>query len=93
MCFSAGASFSAGAVLAVIGAASLKQVQRPSQIAFASIPMLFSIQQVAEGVLWVTLPDPSAITTQHVATYMFLFFAQAAGLRWFHFLSCSGKGK
>jgi hypothetical protein len=76
MCFSAGASFGAGAALVFIGGASLKQVQKPSQVAFASIPILFSIQQVIEGFLWVSLPDPTASATQHVATYAFLFFAQ-----------------
>ena len=76
MCFSASASFGAGAVLAVIGAASLKQVRNPSQVAFASLPVLFSVQQVTEGFLWISLPDPAASTTQHNATFLFLFFAQ-----------------
>jgi hypothetical protein len=76
MCFSASASFGAGAVLAVIGAVSVKQVRDPSQLAFASLPVLFSIQQVTEGVLWISLPDPALSVTQHHATHLFLFFAQ-----------------
>ncbi|HMJ70427.1 MAG TPA: DUF6629 family protein [Cyclobacteriaceae bacterium] len=76
MCFSASASFGAGAVLAVVGVVSVKQVRDPSQLAFASLPVLFSIQQITEGVLWISLPDPAASVTQHNATYLFLFFAQ-----------------
>lgn len=76
MCFSASASFGAGAVLAVVGVVSLKKIQKPSQIAFASIPVFFSIQQVTEGVLWVSLPNPAAVITQYNTTFLFLFFAQ-----------------
>lgn len=76
MCFSANASFGAGITLGVIGIASLAQVKKPAQIAFASIPLLFSVQQFAEGVLWLTLPVYADTTFQHIATFLFLFFAQ-----------------
>lgn len=76
MCFSATASFSAGAALAVIGTTSLVQVRNPTQIAFASIPLLFSAQQIIEGILWISIPDAAAAARQHDATYLFLLFAQ-----------------
>ena len=76
MCFSANASFAAGAVLSVIGVVSLKKVQHPSQILFASIPLFFAVQQIAAGFLWLTLPNPALVLTQQVITYIFLFFAQ-----------------
>ena len=55
MCFSANASFGAGVVLTIIGVAAIKKVQHPSQILFASIPLLFAVQQISEGILWITL--------------------------------------
>jgi hypothetical protein len=76
MCFSASASFSAGVALAVIGAASIKKAQHPSQVPFASIPLIFGVQQIAEGILWLTLSQPEYVIAQQVSTYVFLFFAQ-----------------
>jgi hypothetical protein len=76
MCFSATASFGAGVVLSIIGVASMKKIQHPSQILFASIPLLFAVQQIAEGILWVTLPNPAYTLMSQVMTYVFLFFAQ-----------------
>jgi len=82
MCFSANASFTAGTVLTIIGVASVLKAPHRSQILFASIPFLFGIQQLAEGILWLTLPDPHNILTQKVFTYIFLFFAQVVWPVW-----------
>lgn len=76
MCFSAGASFSAGVVLTVIGVASIKKAQHPSQVLFASIPLIFGIQQFAEGILWITLPNTNYQSIHKLATYTYLLFAQ-----------------
>ena len=51
MCFSAPASFIAGAVLATVGVVTLRMATRPAQIAFAAIPLLFGIQQLFEGLI------------------------------------------
>lgn len=82
MCFSATASFTAGAVLTVIGVASIKKTPHPSQLMFASIPLIFGMQQLAEGVLWLTLPNPDYVYTQKVFTHVFLFFAQVLWPMW-----------
>ena len=76
MCFSTSASFGAGAVLSIIGILSLKKVKHVNQILFASIPLIFAVQQISEGVLWMTLKHPEFEFTQKIATYVFLFFAQ-----------------
>ena len=39
MCFSAGASFTAGVLLTVVGTETLRKVHKPSQIALAGIPV------------------------------------------------------
>ncbi|MDP4262302.1 MAG: hypothetical protein Q8941_07200 [Bacteroidota bacterium] len=76
MCFSATASFGAGIVLAVIGVATLKKANHPVQIFFAVIPLLFCVQQITEGFLWLALSNRAYASTQQPATYTFLFIAQ-----------------
>ncbi|MGE5108476.1 MAG: DUF6629 family protein [Sphingobacteriales bacterium] len=82
MCFSANASFGAGAVLLVVGALTLKKVHSPSQIAFASIPLLFSVQQFAEGLLWLSLTNKNYEGWEPFSTHFFLFFAQVLWPLW-----------
>lgn len=76
MCFSATASFSAGIVLTVIGVAAIKKTKQRSQILFASVPLVFALQQISEGFLWITLPNPAYDQAQRILTLVFLFFAQ-----------------
>jgi|TARA_R110000737_G_scaffold348572_1_gene382733 hypothetical protein len=82
MCFSASASFSAGAVLIVIGIAAIKKTKHPSQYLFASIPFIFGVQQISEGILWISLPNPDYIQTQKIFTFVFLLFAQVIWPIW-----------
>jgi hypothetical protein len=82
MCFSASASFGAGIILSVIGVASLKKVNNPAQIVFASVPVIFSIQQITEGFLWLALSDPAYAFLQQFTTVTFLFFAQIVWPIW-----------
>ncbi len=82
MCFSVEASFGAGIVLSAIGVASIKKVQSPSQIVFASIPLIFSVQQITEGFLWLALSNPIYASLQKVTTYIFLFIAQIVWPVW-----------
>jgi hypothetical protein len=85
MCFSASASFGAGVVLAAIGVASIKKAQSTSQVAFASIPLIFSVQQITEGFVWLSLSNPDFASLQEVTTYIFLFFAQVVWPVWVPF--------
>ena len=74
MCFSATASFSAGALLLGIGTLTLKSARRPRELPFAAIPMLFAIQQLTEGVIWLTFRvDAPLLNT--VMTYVYSFFS------------------
>lgn len=82
MCFSASASFGAGVILSAIGIASIKKVQSPSQIIFASIPLIFAVQQIMEGFLWLALSNPYYAPFQEFTTYVFLFFAQIVWPFW-----------
>lgn len=97
MCFSAGASFGAGVVLTAIGVASLKKVQQPSQLPFAAIPLIFAIQQISEGFLWLALANQEWAFLQVPMTNTFLFFAQIVWPFWVPFamvkVDTSKRGK
>ena len=54
MCFSASASFVAGASLLAIGAMTVKKAERRAELPFAAIPLLFGVQQIIEGIIWLT---------------------------------------
>ena len=75
MCFSAGASFTAGAVISAIGVATVIKVRKPSQKLFAVIPFIFGIQQLTEGCIWLTLQNPGHLTIQKISMYIFLIMA------------------
>jgi hypothetical protein len=75
MCFSAQASFTSSVVLTAIGVASLTKVKKPAQVLFGVIPLIFGIQQAAEGVLWVTLKSGLHTGWQSAGMYLFLITA------------------
>jgi hypothetical protein len=75
MCFSAPVSFTASAVLAVVGIATLRQTTHKNQIFAALAPIFFAVQQLNEGFLWIALtstpPNPMWIS---FFQKVFLFF-------------------
>jgi hypothetical protein len=72
MCFSAGASFTAGAIISAVGVATVVKVNKPDQKLFAIIPLIFGIQQLTEGCVWLTLQNPGHDTIQKISMYLFL---------------------
>ena len=72
MCFSATASFVAGGALAATGAVTISKAKTKAELPLASIPLLFGIQQIIEGVIWVSFGLPALST---VMTYLYLMFA------------------
>jgi hypothetical protein len=82
MCFSTSASFGASAILAIAGIASIKKVQAPSQLMFASIPIIFSIQQFTEGFVWLALINGTHKDLQRIPIYIFVVFAQVIWPVW-----------
>jgi hypothetical protein len=74
MCFSATASFSAGAVLLGLGTLTLKSAHRPRELPYAAIPLLFAIQQLSEGVIWLTFRY-DAPQLNAVMTHVYSFFS------------------
>jgi uncharacterized protein DUF6629 len=85
MCFSAGASFGASAVLSIIGTAAIMKARTVPQGLFAGVPIIFSIQQLAEGMLWLSLKEPGLAYLQPLFTYTFLIFALVIWPVWIPF--------
>lgn len=82
MCFSATASFTAGAAISLVGIAAIKTRQHRAQLLFACIPFIFGIQQLTEGLLWIQLRCHAEGLVAHFATHVFLFFAQVVWPFW-----------
>ena len=74
MCFSATASFTAGVALLVVGTVTIRRAGKSAGLAFAAIPLLFGIQQILEGALWLTFPAEAPLWNM-VLTYVYSFFS------------------
>ena len=74
MCFSASASFIAGTSLSVVGVAALKRTEGRTELPFATIPLLFGIQQLTEGVIWLTFSHDAPLLKQTM-TYLYSGFS------------------
>ena len=74
MCFSATASFTAGVLLLGIGTLTLKSARLPRELPFAAIPLLFAIQQLSEGVIWLTFRYEAPLLNT-VMTQLYSFFS------------------
>jgi hypothetical protein len=74
MCFSASVSFAAGTALLAVGAVTLKKAGQRSELAYAAIPLLFGVQQILEGVLWLTFRFDAALVNV-AATFAYSFFS------------------
>lgn len=70
MCFSATASFVAGAALSATGVATLRMATRKAELPLAAIPLLFGIQQIVEGLIWLSFRDGSSLPA---ATLTFIY--------------------
>lgn len=74
MCFSATASFTAGTALSAVGVLTLRKPRTQRELPLALIPLLFGIQQLTEGVLWLSLRHDLP-TLQLWSTYVFSGFS------------------
>ncbi len=74
MCFSAGASFAASAVLGVIGVTGLARGPAPAERPLAFVPLLFAAQQFVEGLVWAGLANGEDAVVA-VFGHAYIFFA------------------
>ena len=74
MCFSATASFTAGAALTAVGGVTVHKSRGWTELPIALVPLLFGIQQITEGALWLSLRHHLPLL-QTWATYVFSMFS------------------
>jgi len=82
MCFSATASFGASAVMGAIGIIAVAKAKTNPQRLFATIPLIFAVQQLTEGLLWLSLKNADMASWQPILTYIYLVFAMAVWPLW-----------
>lgn len=74
MCFSATASFVAGTALSATGVVTLSETKSKKERAFAAVPLLFGIQQIIEGAVWLSFQYGFS-SLNKIVTYGFMLFA------------------
>lgn len=82
MCFSASASFTASAVIGAIGMVAVVKTRSIPQLLLATIPLIFSLQQLSEGLLWLSFKQEDLEVWRPLFTYVFLIFAMAIWPLW-----------
>lgn len=86
MCFSAGASFIGGGVITTIGVVTVIKNSDHGRRLFAWVPLIFGVQQVAEGFVWIALKSQGNDVMLAISSYIFLL---AAVVIWPTFLPLS----
>ena len=76
MCFSAEANFVATGVIAAVGVATLRHVEHPRAVLFASTPLLFALHQFTETFVWLGLHGQIGQVALDHAAFLFLLYAQ-----------------
>lgn len=74
MCYSAPVSFTLAGILTVVGVLAIVRAKRKDQLMFATTPLLFAVQQAAEGFVWLAY-GCSDYENFICAKYLFLCFA------------------
>ena len=74
MCFSAAASFTAGTALVAVGGLTISRSRGKAELPIALVPLLFGVQQLTEGGLWIAL-NHHLPGLQSWTTYIFSLFS------------------
>ena len=74
MCFSATASFTAGTALTAVGVLTVSKSRGKAELPLALVPLLFGVQQLTEGALWLSLRHDLPLL-RTLATYTFSMFS------------------
>ena len=76
MCFSATASFTSSAAIAVVGIATLARSEHRKEWLFASVPLLFALHQFAEGAVWLALDGNTSWGGLQSWGFAYMLYAQ-----------------
>ena len=78
MCFSPEADFTAGAAVAAVGVLTLRRVRVPRELIIGSLPLLFGLHQLVEGLVWLRLRSQASASVGSTAIEAYVVFAHAA---------------
>lgn len=76
MCFSATASFTSAAVIAVVGVATVAISRGPREWLFAALPLLFAVHQFTEGAVWLAVTGNGALGGLEPWGFLYMLYAQ-----------------
>lgn len=82
MCFSMSVSYGSAALLIATGAATSLGNQTKPRRMVAAIPLLFGVQQAAEGIVWQTMGQEAAISLNQFGILLFLTFVYVVWPSW-----------
>lgn len=82
MCFSPSASFLASAFLTIIGALCLRTMPSKKYFMIAITPLMFAVQQAAEGIVWLTIERPEHTQLLNIAIHVYIIFASIIWPLW-----------
>ena len=75
MCFGPVASFTSGTILTAAGTATIKTTRSKKELLFAAFPLIFAIQQIIEGLIWLAVNDGPLQHWRKPLAALFIFFA------------------
>lgn len=91
MCFSPAASFTAAAVTGALGLIAVSRTTRVQDLPLALTPVLFSVQQVLEGFVWLDLPLAPHGANTAAWVFAYLVIAQVLWPIWAPFAVLSSE--
>jgi hypothetical protein len=77
MCFSPEADFTAGAVVAGVGVATLRRVRTRRELIVGTLPLLFGLHQLTEGFVWLWLRGQVSSSVGATAKEAYIVYAHA----------------
>jgi hypothetical protein len=77
MCFSPAADFTAGAVVAGVGVATLRRVRTRRELIVGALPLLFGLHQFTEGFVWLWLRGQVSSGVGDTAKEAYIVYAHA----------------
>lgn len=77
MCFGPAVSFTSSGILASIGVLVLKNIRSRKELVFAAFPVIFSLQQLIEGILWLAIKNdkPPVYTNAMAVVYLAIAYS------------------
>jgi hypothetical protein len=77
MCFSAEADFVGGAVIGLVGVATLSEVRTKRELPLAVLPLAFAVHQISEGFVWLGLEGKISKAASDFALHSYVLYAWA----------------